>query len=61
LLTAGWARHLLRNTGNELVGEGGLARNREVPVDAEATTNAELTLAAQHNDWGLTLSLRLRL
>jgi hypothetical protein len=44
-LTAGWARYLARNTGNELLGGAGLALNKEVPVDGETTTNLEAVLS----------------
>jgi len=37
----GWARTLARNTRNELVAGGGLAVNREKPVEGESTTNLE--------------------
>jgi hypothetical protein len=43
-VTAGWARYLARDTGNELVGGTGIALNREVPVDGETTTNVEAVL-----------------
>lgn len=43
-LTGGWARYLARNTRNELLGGGGLAVNREKPVDGEQTTNFEALL-----------------
>jgi len=43
-VAGGWARYLARNARNELVGGGGLALNREVPVDGESTTNVEAVL-----------------
>lgn len=47
-VTGGWARYLARNTRNELLGGAGLAVNREVPVDGEATTNFEAVLALNY-------------
>lgn len=40
-LKGGWARHLARSTRSELLGGAGLAVNREVPIEGEATTNVE--------------------
>ena len=40
-LLGGWARALLRNARNELVGGAGLSVNREKPVEGETTTNLE--------------------
>jgi hypothetical protein len=44
----GWARTLVRNARNELVGGAGLSVNREKPVEGESTTNLE---AAAGFDW----------
>ncbi len=43
-VTGGWARYLVRNTRNELVGGAGLTLNHEVPVEGEETTNVEAAL-----------------
>jgi hypothetical protein len=40
-LLGGWARTLLRDARNELVGGAGLSVNREKPVEGETTTNLE--------------------
>ena len=40
-LLGGWARALLRDARNELVGGAGLSVNREKPVEGETTTNLE--------------------
>ena len=44
----GWARTLVRDASNELVGGAGLSVNREKPVEGESTTNLE---AAAGFDW----------
>ncbi len=44
----GWGYMLARDARNELVGGGGLALNREKPVEGESTTNVE---AAAGFDW----------
>lgn len=47
-LLGGWGYMLARDRGNELVGGGGLALNREKPVEGEGTTNVEAVLGL---DW----------
>ena len=47
-IAGGWGRYLARNTRNELAGGGGLALNREVPVDGESTTNVEAVLGLNY-------------
>ncbi len=42
-VVGGWGYLLARDSRNELLGSGGLAVNREQPVEGETTTNAELT------------------
>lgn len=46
--TLAWARYLVRNARNELVGGAGLTLNHEVPVEGGETTNVEAALGINY-------------
>lgn len=50
-MLGGWARALVRDARNELVGGGGLSVNREKPVEGESTTNLEAAAGFDYSNF----------